>query len=558
MASLIEELIARQSQRQAPQAIQSDVGGMIAMLAQGNSAAQPSMNVENVLYQRAPQVQQPHMPDMGYGGGSGAGKSIISNLLDEFFTDRKDKKLAEQKQANNAITIEHIANMPEGLTPIEQTLYLLQGNNDFLRKLGGEGFNEVLKSEIGAKSLRAGTPGQWMIPSGSKPYQDEYGMTGYIDKEGNIFPNRFAETVYQRNMLNPDKRAAVEQAVEGKRTRLVEDPTGSSQVMTNDQAMGRAPLSVRNNNPGNIRPTGENTGFNTYETPEDGLKAIDENLKAYGSEHGINTLAGVISRWAPPNENDTARLISDASKRLGGLDPDKPIDLGDPVVRHAISGALVQQEAPVFVKAPIRSQTPAEKETSVLPAKVAFETEKKRLSVEEAKQKELDTKKASIDNPAINQAKQRVSDIITKINDSYNNLDKYGVIQNPKKGVIDNLGAGALSSDMGQFLSNKLGTEAASERNSIDSARSTLVPMIMKSSGLTGTQINSEAELRQFLKSLTDPKNDIQSVRKQLDNLDKLYGTGTVFKDSQPLNNLEQEAINRGFIKNAQGKWVKP
>jgi hypothetical protein len=96
-------------------------------------------------------------------------------------------------------------------------------------------------------------------------------------------------------------------------------------------------------NVGNIRPAGSSTGFQQYATPEEGIKAIDENLKAYGTKHKINTLRGVISRWAPPSENDTDSYINFVSQKTG-IKPDEEIDLTNPVIRHIISGPIVLQE----------------------------------------------------------------------------------------------------------------------------------------------------------------------------------------------------------------------
>ena len=112
-------------------------------------------------------------------------------------------------------------------------------------------------------------------------------------------------------------------------------------------ALGSNPTATQSgvnaNNLGNIRPQGKSTGFVQTQNAQQGLKDIDDNLKAYGEKHGIDTLRGVISRWSPPNENDTESLIKQASKRTG-LDPDEKIDLNDPVIRHIISGPIILQE----------------------------------------------------------------------------------------------------------------------------------------------------------------------------------------------------------------------
>lgn len=99
----------------------------------------------------------------------------------------------------------------------------------------------------------------------------------------------------------------------------------------------------KENNFGNIRPKGASSGFNGYESGEEGIKAIDDNLKAYGEKYKINTLSKVMSRWSPPNENDTASIIDSVSK-MTGLKPDQEIDLGNPAVRTVIAAAIIRQE----------------------------------------------------------------------------------------------------------------------------------------------------------------------------------------------------------------------
>jgi len=110
------------------------------------------------------------------------------------------------------------------------------------------------------------------------------------------------------------------------------------------EAPKAAPTQRPVNNPGNLRPVGGNTGFQQFTSPEEGIAAADKNLKIYGEKHGINTLRGVISRWAPPTDkNDTESYINTVAKKIG-LDPNQQIDLSDPVQRHIISGAMFTVE----------------------------------------------------------------------------------------------------------------------------------------------------------------------------------------------------------------------
>jgi hypothetical protein len=110
------------------------------------------------------------------------------------------------------------------------------------------------------------------------------------------------------------------------------------QFLTESASKSSTPTNV-----GNIRPVGSSTGFQEYATPEEGIKAVDDQLRIYGSKHKLKTLREVISRWAPPSENDTESYIKNVSQKTG-LKPDEEIDLSNPTIRHIISGPIILQE----------------------------------------------------------------------------------------------------------------------------------------------------------------------------------------------------------------------
>jgi hypothetical protein len=100
---------------------------------------------------------------------------------------------------------------------------------------------------------------------------------------------------------------------------------------------------IRNNNPGNIelgqsRWQGEVPGndprFATFDSPEAGIRAMGKNLLTYRNEYGIDTVEGIVSRWANPKENgqiNTDRYIAAVAKALG-VKPDERIDVSDAAV----------------------------------------------------------------------------------------------------------------------------------------------------------------------------------------------------------------------------------
>jgi hypothetical protein len=112
-----------------------------------------------------------------------------------------------------------------------------------------------------------------------------------------------------------------------------------------------SPRGVRNNNPGNIVKTsdsweGEISGadakFKSFTTPEHGIAAIGKNLLAY-ADKGVNTVNGIINRWAPPSENDTDAYVTAAARELH-VSPDAKLDLKDPAVLTSLTRAIIRHE----------------------------------------------------------------------------------------------------------------------------------------------------------------------------------------------------------------------
>ena len=108
----------------------------------------------------------------------------------------------------------------------------------------------------------------------------------------------------------------------------------------------RAPRGIRNNNPGNIEKgdpwrglandQSSDSRFAVFTDPVYGIRALARVLNVYRNRDGlpglggpgIDTIREVISRWAPPVENDTEAYIR-AVARDTGLDPEIPLQAGD-------------------------------------------------------------------------------------------------------------------------------------------------------------------------------------------------------------------------------------
>ena len=112
------------------------------------------------------------------------------------------------------------------------------------------------------------------------------------------------------------------------------------------------PICIRNNNPVKIRHVDNwlglsdkqsDSSFCTFKTPVYGIRAMAKILLNYHMVYGLKTLAGIIHRWAPPNENDTCSYIDSVAEVLG-VAPKEEIDVGNPIVMAKLIKAIIRHE----------------------------------------------------------------------------------------------------------------------------------------------------------------------------------------------------------------------
>lgn len=110
---------------------------------------------------------------------------------------------------------------------------------------------------------------------------------------------------------------------------------------------------IRNNNPGNIEksrdawqglaPAQTDSRFFQFTAPEWGIRALTRVLKNYQTRHGINTLRGVVNRWAPVTENPTEQYIRNL-EAWTGFSADQALNLQDAATLAKLVPAIIRME----------------------------------------------------------------------------------------------------------------------------------------------------------------------------------------------------------------------
>ncbi len=111
------------------------------------------------------------------------------------------------------------------------------------------------------------------------------------------------------------------------------DNTEKKKSCQYDTKVANLPRGIRNNNPLNIRignnwlgekvPNTDGT-FEQFVSMPYGIRAALKIIYNYMTKYNLKTIAKIISRWAPRNENNTARYIKYVSKRMD-TDPNEEL-----------------------------------------------------------------------------------------------------------------------------------------------------------------------------------------------------------------------------------------
>jgi hypothetical protein len=131
------------------------------------------------------------------------------------------------------------------------------------------------------------------------------------------------------------------------------------------------------------------------------------------------------------------------------------------------------------------------------------------------------------------EAKKQLSDVVGQLKSSYDTLLEGGGITSTATGGRENIGAKMGTSAVGQFMGSALGTKNQEQRQIIEQTRPLLLNLIKEATGMSASQMNSNAEMQMYLKAATDPKLSYEANVKALQNLDKTFGLG-LLKDITP------------------------
>ncbi len=225
--------------------------------------------------------------------------------------------------------------------------------------------SQIIQAQQGARSAPSGAPQTaTLTPPVQQPTQAPAPVAAEPGSPNAQVANRFpAEMSPQTANQAVAARFPADMSPPGAPTALAPPAAVPEGVAAINSAI--APRGIRNNNPLNIEDgpfarsqpgyAGSDGRFAKFQTPDQGAAAADALLTTYHDKHGLNTVAGIVGRWAPTSDgNNVSAYASDVASHLG-IDPNAPIP---PEMRPQLIAAMARHEngqaAPGTVGAPVQ------------------------------------------------------------------------------------------------------------------------------------------------------------------------------------------------------------
>jgi hypothetical protein len=133
---------------------------------------------------------------------------------------------------------------------------------------------------------------------------------------------------------------------------------------------------------------------------------------------------------------------------------------------------------------------------------------------------------ATTKGQVVAKGKNLVNDVATDMAASYGVLKDLGGIKSKENSPQKNISAALQSSMVGQVGGSMMGTPEQDARDAIMSQRPILVQAIVKATGMTASQINSDRELKNLLDAATDPSKGYETNISTLNKINKRFGLG--------------------------------
>ncbi len=271
-----------------------------------------------------------------------------------------------------------------------------------------------------------------------------------------------------------------------------------------------------------ITPTGPKFGMKTLSPFEQSMKQGEDTVR----RENLTLSKTKESRETVQQAHENVRKITDQilATRQAMENRNMPWETGQQqlqLLQQDLSSAQQRRDGLLGASSGVASPSPM---VSTGKGGPFTEKQQSQIGMKDVEEKNTAANKETVAVRERAKGQTVVRTVISSLRDHFSKLNEMGGITNTEKDPVSNLAAGAASSAGGQVTGKLLGTKSQSLRNTIAQQRPLLMQAVMKATGMTAKQMDSNVELKLWLATATDPTVDFQSNMKALDMLEQLYG----------------------------------
>lgn len=136
------------------------------------------------------------------------------------------------------------------------------------------------------------------------------------------------------------------------------------------------------------------------------------------------------------------------------------------------------------------------------------------------------------------EGKKSIDETLASMAGEYDKLARTGGMPSEKAGWLENIPARLSASGAGQLVGAN--PEAQSSYQRLEGLRRDLIVAIKNATGMSAQEMNSNVELQQMLAAVTSPNQNIEAVRRRMNDISKRYGLGKEFTGEEKQTKSEQ------------------
>lgn len=277
--------------------------------------------------------------------------------------------------------------------------------------------------------------------------------------------------------------------------------------------------------------------------------------------------AGEVAAWAANKfggEPGLAASMTAANARMGGAPAGfvpagaAPMSLGAPTVNNALMlglpGAAVPPPAPQNAMLSLQPQIagaltpPAAAAPAAAPAPTTLAGQRKQIAEEKLAEKGAEqTQKLEIDKRFSEaeraQARQEFDKTLANIIAQYKDLGAKGMLVKPGETTLVNR-AKAAAATSAPGLTTVLSPERGEAVSTLANMRQTMLSALMGATGMSAKNIDSNAEMRAYLNSLSNPGQSVKTIVDTLNNLSERFGTNMRLSETDLTGGKPQNPVS--------------